>query len=136
MSASHPRPHRAWAQQILTLLVATCLTVLAVSAGAAARTTKPTATISSAALRSAIAARTADKRTLAHDSARLNCFCVDSRLVLRDVAPKHAMPEARLSQGVPGLGKIRAAKNADVAIREARMLQVRLGRLGMFRCVK
>ncbi len=78
MSMSHPRPQRAWAQQILTLLVATCLTLLGVSAGAAARTTQPTATISSATLHSAIAARTADKRALAHDSSRLtSCLRTD-----------------------------------------------------------
>jgi hypothetical protein len=78
MSTSHPRPHRAWAQQILTLLVATCLTILAISAGATARTTQPTATISSATLRSAIAARTADRRALAHDSRRLvTCLRTD-----------------------------------------------------------
>ncbi|MGA9313704.1 MAG: hypothetical protein WBV77_03640 [Solirubrobacteraceae bacterium] len=78
MSTSHPRPRRAWAQQILTLLVATCLTLLAVSAGAVARTTQPTATISSATLRSAIAVRTADKRALAHDSRRLQ-VCLHTR---------------------------------------------------------
>ncbi len=78
MSTSHPRPHRARAQQILTLLVATCLTMLAISAGATARTTQPTATISSATLHSAIAARTADKRTFAHDSSRLtSCLRTD-----------------------------------------------------------
>ncbi len=79
MATSHPRPDRAWAQQILTLLVATCLTLLAVSAGAAARTTQPTATINSATLHSAIAARTVDKRALAQDSSRLStCLHKDS----------------------------------------------------------
>ncbi len=78
MFTSHPRPQRARAQQILTLLVATCLTLLAVSAGAAARTTQPTATIGSITLRSAIAVRTADKRALAHDSSRLTtCLRTD-----------------------------------------------------------
>jgi hypothetical protein len=78
MSASHPRPHRAWAQQILTLLVATCLILVAISADATARTTQPIATISSATLRSAIAVRTADKRALAHDSSRLTtCLRTD-----------------------------------------------------------
>src|ERR1700735_4837222 len=77
MSTSHFRPNRAWAQQILTLLVATCLTLLWVSAGAAART-QPTATISSATLRSAIAARTADKRAHTHDTSRLtSCLRTD-----------------------------------------------------------
>ncbi len=80
MFTSHPRPRRARAQQIFTLLVVTCLTLLAVSAGAAARTTQPTATISSATLRSAIAARTADKRTLAKDSSKLaTCLRTDFR---------------------------------------------------------
>ncbi|HEV7937914.1 MAG TPA: hypothetical protein VGP18_07825 [Solirubrobacteraceae bacterium] len=56
----------------------TCLTLLAVSAGAAARTTQPTATISSATLHSAIADRTADKRALAKDSSRLTtCLRTD-----------------------------------------------------------
>lgn len=78
MSTSHPRSDRAWAQQTLRLLVATCLTLLAASAGATARTTQPTATISSATLRSAIAVRTADKHTLAHDSSRLaTCLRTD-----------------------------------------------------------
>jgi hypothetical protein len=66
-----PRPRRAWAQQIRTLLVATCLTLLAVSAGAAARTTEPSATVSSAALHSAVIARTTVQRRLAHNSAAL-----------------------------------------------------------------
>jgi Beta-galactosidase len=68
MSTSYPRPQGAWAQQILTLLVATCLSLLAISVGATARTTQPTATISSATLRGAIAVRAADRRALAHDS--------------------------------------------------------------------
>jgi hypothetical protein len=54
------------------------LTLLAASAGAAARTTQPTATISSATLRSAVAARTADKRALTRDSSRLTtCLRTD-----------------------------------------------------------
>jgi hypothetical protein len=78
ISTFHPLPLRARASQILTLLVATCLTVLAVSAGAAARTGQPTATISSATLRSAITARTADKRALLHNSSRLStCLRTD-----------------------------------------------------------
>ncbi len=80
MSPSHPRPARAWAQQRIALLVATCVTLAATGAGAAARTaaattaaaatataTQPTATISSTALRSAIAVRASDRRALAHD---------------------------------------------------------------------
>jgi hypothetical protein len=78
MSASHPRPHRAWAQQTLTLLVATCLILVAISAGATARTTQPAATISSATLHRAIEARAADQRTLAQDSSRLErCLRTD-----------------------------------------------------------
>jgi polysaccharide biosynthesis protein PslG len=73
MFTSHPRrPHRAWAQQPVTLLVATCLTLLAIGAGAAARTTQPSATISSTALHNAIAVRAADRRTLTHTSAALS----------------------------------------------------------------
>jgi hypothetical protein len=52
--------------------------MLAVSAGAAARTTQPTATISSAVLHRALVARAADKRALAHDSSRLStCLRTD-----------------------------------------------------------
>ncbi len=72
MSTSHPRPHRVWAQQTIALLVATCMTLLAISADAAARTTHPTATISSAALHRAIAVRTTDRRALARYSSKLN----------------------------------------------------------------
>ncbi len=80
MSTSHPRPHRARAQQTLPLLVATCLTILAISAAAAlaisaaaaASATQPSATISSTALRGALATRRADQRTHAHDSSRLS----------------------------------------------------------------
>lgn len=73
MSTSHPRLHRAWAQQILTLLVATCFTMLAISAQPTAATAaQPTATVSSAALGNAIAARRADSRTLARNSSRLS----------------------------------------------------------------
>lgn len=71
MSTSHPHPPREWAQQTLTLLVATCLTLLAISAGAAARTTQPTATISSTVLHKAITTRKADLRALVHNSAAL-----------------------------------------------------------------
>jgi hypothetical protein len=72
MSTSHPRPHRVRAQQAIALLTATCLTILAFSAGAAANTTQPTATISSTALHGALAARRADRRVLAHNSRRLS----------------------------------------------------------------
>ncbi len=78
MSTSHPRPHRAWAQQVIALLVATCLTILAISAGAAAGATQPTATISSATLHRALAARSADRRVLAHNSSGLS-ICLHTR---------------------------------------------------------
>ncbi len=78
MFTSHPRPHRASIELIATLLVTTCLALLALSAGAAARTTQPTASISSATLRSAIAVRAADRRTLANDTSRLDtCLRTD-----------------------------------------------------------
>jgi len=70
MFLSHP--HRARVEQMVTLVVATCLALLATSAGAAAHTNQPTATISSAALHIAIAKRTAAERALAHDSRRLS----------------------------------------------------------------
>jgi hypothetical protein len=80
MSTSQPRLRKAWAQQTLTLLIATCFTLLAISAGAAAHATQPTATISSAALRSAIVARAGDRRSLAADSYRLRtCLRTDFR---------------------------------------------------------
>jgi hypothetical protein len=73
MFTSHPRPARAWAQQTIALLAATCVALLTVSAGVAAgtTTTQPTATISSTALRHAIAIRAIDRDVLAHDSRRL-----------------------------------------------------------------
>jgi hypothetical protein len=79
MSTSHPRPRRAWAQQTIALLVATCVCLLAISAGAAARSAQPTAAISSAVLHKAIATRTADRRALARDSSKLTaCLHVHS----------------------------------------------------------
>jgi hypothetical protein len=81
MFTSHPRPARAWAQQTIALLAATCAALLAVSAGVAARTTttQPTATISSTALRHAIAVRAAARDALARDSRRLRaCLRVRS----------------------------------------------------------
>jgi hypothetical protein len=72
MFTSHPRRSRAWVQQTVTLLVATCLTLSAIGAGAAARTAQPTATASSAVLRHAIAARNADRRALARHVHRLS----------------------------------------------------------------
>ncbi len=85
MSPSHPRPARAWAQQRIALLVATCVTLAATGAGAAPTTaaatataTQPTATISSTALRSAIAVRASDRRALAHDLNRLSA-CLHGR---------------------------------------------------------
>jgi hypothetical protein len=72
MLTSHPRPRRSRVEQVVTLLLATCLTLLAISAGAAARATQPTATISSATLHNAIAARTAADRTLAQNIRKLN----------------------------------------------------------------
>jgi hypothetical protein len=86
---SHPRPHRARAQQMVTLLVATCLTLLAVGAGATAHATQPTATISSTALHSALAARTADHHALAHDAGRLS-FCLRVH-ANRCAADRHAV---------------------------------------------
>jgi polysaccharide biosynthesis protein PslG len=72
MPTSHPRPRRALAQQAVTLLVATCLTLLAIVACAGARTTtQPTAVIGSTALHSAIVARTAARHALAHDAGKL-----------------------------------------------------------------
>ncbi len=75
MSPSHPLSGRIPARRILTMLVATCLTLLALSAGAAARTIQPTATVSSATLHRALVTRTADRRALAHNSSKLK-LCV------------------------------------------------------------
>lgn len=71
MSPSHPLPGRIPAQRILTVLVATCLTLLALSAGAAARTPQPTAIVSSAALHRALVVRAGDRRALARASSKL-----------------------------------------------------------------
>jgi hypothetical protein len=78
MFTSHPRSQRAWAQRITTLLVATCLTLLTLSAGATARATQPIATISGTVLRGPLAARTVDRRALAHNSRRLST-CLRAR---------------------------------------------------------
>lgn len=75
MSPSHPLPGRIPAQRILTMMVATCLTLLALSAGATARITQPTATVSRATLHRALVTRTADRRALAHNSSKL-MLCV------------------------------------------------------------
>ena len=103
MFTSHPHPHWAWARQITTLLVATCLTLLAISAGAAAREPQPSATISSTALHNAIAARTADRRALVRDSSRLStCLrirhgqCDAKRHVVKRSRAKLAVAERRV----------------------------------------
>jgi hypothetical protein len=90
MSTSHPRPHRARAQQVIALLVATCLTILAIGTAAGARATQPTATVSSATLHSALVTRAADRQALAHNSRRLQvCLhtrtkrCTSERLALK-----------------------------------------------------
>jgi hypothetical protein len=91
---SHPRPRRVWAQQITTLLVATCLTLLATGGGAWARATQPNATISSSALRNAIAFRNADRRALARNTSKLNvCVRAHSR---RCAADKRTVKRSRI----------------------------------------
>jgi hypothetical protein len=94
MLRSHPRARQARVRQTLTLLVATCLTLPAVGAGAAARTTtQPTATISSTILHRALAARTVDRRALAHRSHRLStCLRTHSS---RCAADRHAVKVSR-----------------------------------------
>jgi hypothetical protein len=87
MFTSRPEPHRPRVEQITTVLVATCLILLAISTGAAARTPQPTATISSAALHGAIAARTAAERAFIRSSSKL-------RTCLR-TAPKRCSAERR-----------------------------------------
>jgi hypothetical protein len=59
-------------QRILMLTVATCLTLLASSTIALARTRQPTATVSSAALHRALVVRASDKRALAQASFKLH----------------------------------------------------------------
>lgn len=114
MSTSHPRPHRARAQQILTLLVATCLTILAISTAAAGRATQPTATISSATLHSALATRTTDRRALAHDSSRLQ-VCLHTRHK-RCTSEQLALKHSRI--------KLNAAKRRVLAL-TARIARIR-----------
>lgn len=72
MSTSHPRPRRTRVQQAVTLLVATCLTLLTIGSNAIASTTQPTAAVSSAAVRTAMATQAAAGRALARSSHRLN----------------------------------------------------------------
>jgi hypothetical protein len=73
MLRSHPRARQARVRQTLTLLMATFLTLLAISANTAARaTTLPTAAISSTALHNAIVMRSVDRRALVHASSKLN----------------------------------------------------------------
>lgn len=90
----HSRPHRARAQQTITLLVATCLTILAISAGAAAGATQPTATISSATLHVALSVRSADRRVLAHNSNELS-ICLHTP-PNRCVAKRRAVKRSRI----------------------------------------
>lgn len=93
MSPSHPLPGRIPAQRILTMLVATCLTLLSLSAGAAARTSQPTATVSSTVLHRALIARTADRRVLAHNDIELAlCLRTSSS---RCNSQRHAVTQAR-----------------------------------------
>jgi hypothetical protein len=67
----HPRPGRTRVKQVFALLIATCLTVLAISAVAVAKSTEPTATISSATVHNAVAARMAASRALKRNSKKL-----------------------------------------------------------------
>lgn len=69
MSPSHPL--RRIPQLILTMLVATCVTLLTLSAGAAARSSQPSATVSSATVHRALVTRTADRHALSHNSSKL-----------------------------------------------------------------
>ena len=71
ISASHPRVAGTRTQRILTLLVATCSILLALTAGASARTTQPTATASSTILHRALLTRAADERSFVHSSSTL-----------------------------------------------------------------
>src|ERR1700722_12419874 len=114
MSTSHPRPHRAWAQQLLMLLVATCLTILAIGAATEARATQPTATISSATLHSALVTRAADRQTLAHDSSRLHvCLhtrhkqCTSERLALKRSRIKLSAAKRRVLALTARIARIR-----------------------------
>jgi len=116
MSTSHPRPHRARAQQIFTLLVATCLTILAIGTATQARATQPTATISSATLHSALATRAADRQTLAHDSSRLHvCLhtrhkrCTSERLALKRSRIKLSAATRRVLALTARIARIRHA---------------------------
>jgi hypothetical protein len=74
MSTFHPRPRprRTRVEQAIALLVATCLILLAISAGAAARPLQPTAKISSAALRNAVTARMSAGHAFTRNSRRLS----------------------------------------------------------------
>jgi hypothetical protein len=74
MFTSHSRPLRASIERIATLLVATCLTLLAFSAGATASTSQPTATTSTV-IHGAVAARAAADRTLTRSIHKL-AVCV------------------------------------------------------------
>jgi hypothetical protein len=96
MSPSHPRPRpaRAWAQQTIALLVATCVTLLALTAGAAARMIGPTATASSTALHHAVVVRNIDRRALAHDFGKLS-VCVRSHPG-HCTSSRHTVKRARL----------------------------------------
>jgi hypothetical protein len=106
------RPRRPWAQQIATLLTATCLTLLTMTAAAAARTGQPTATTTSVALRGAVALRSADQRALTHSA---NSF--------KDCVRAHAGRCANQRRAVKNARARLAAAN-----REVRSLSARISR--------
>jgi hypothetical protein len=97
ISPSHPRPRphpRAWAQQTVALLVATCVTLLALTAGAAASANPPTATVSGAALHHAIVVGNADRHIFTRDTATLSA-CLRLHPT-RCAAERHATHRARV----------------------------------------
>jgi hypothetical protein len=130
MFTSHPRPRRNRVEQVVILLVVTCLTLLATSAGAAARTVQPKAATSSVAPHDASAAslntaakraRKADHRLVADARSLKACLrahpahCKDARRALQRAGTRLTIAERTLAKVARATGS--AGSRASSALR-------------------
>jgi hypothetical protein len=115
---SHPRPLKIRVEQIVTLLLGTCLILLAISAGASAHTSKPIATTASlrtAATRARRADRTlvADAKSLKRCLSKHPAHCKQARRALQHAGIKLAATEHKLAKLARATGKAGDATSAS-----------------------
>ncbi len=120
MFTSHPRPRWNRVEQVVTLLLATCLALLTIVASAAASTNQPIATISSTARHSAkttslraaaTRARKADRKLVADAKSLKTCLnehpthCKDARRALQRAGTKLAVAQRTLTKIARATGR-------------------------------